>query len=136
MTIDQEGDGNAENSSVQLANFRVSHYNGIIHLELFREFSGRLGIIVHRYADDLEAAVSVFVLQLNEMRRLLAAREAPAGPKVDEHDFPAEIRQPQRLAVELRKGEFGRQDSLIFADDGGAREPAAPNRVEDCSERE
>jgi len=91
LAVDQEGDGEAEDSAVLLADFCVAHDDRVIHFELLGEGGDGVGGVVHGDADDLESLRGVFVLQVDEVWDLGAARFAPGGPEIEEDDFAAVV---------------------------------------------
>ncbi len=115
LPVDQKCDRQSQDSSVSLAGLCISHYHGIIHVELTVEIADRLRSIVHRNADDLQAAVCIFLLQFDKMRGFLAARIAPGCPEIEQYDFPAIGRESEWCAIQLWKHEIGRE-KMLFRD--------------------
>jgi len=89
LPVQQKYDRQSQYSSVGLAGLRISHDHGIIHVESPVEVTDGLGSVVHRNTDDLQAAVRVLLLKFDKMWSLLAARNTPGCPEVEQHDFAA-----------------------------------------------
>lgn len=96
VAIDQEGDRQAEHAAVGRSDFRGSHHNWIVDVELLVESADRVGAVVHRDADDLQATVFVFFLHFDKVWCLLAARNAPRCPEVQQN-YLASIRRELQL---------------------------------------
>jgi hypothetical protein len=101
IAVEEERDGQSQHSSILFANFGVAHHDGVIHMELLRERADWVRAVVHRDADDLKSLGAEFVLQLNKMGNLLAARNTPCGPEIEKHDVAAVGRQSERWAIHL-----------------------------------
>jgi len=106
IAVNQKRDRQSQNTTVQLSSLSTAHYDGIVHVELLGERADGVGAIVHGDADDLQAAVTVALLQFYEMGNFLAARIAPGRPEIEKNDFAAVCRQAKIMSVELRKGEI------------------------------
>src|SRR5450755_355073 len=109
VAVNQKGNGQSQNATVQLSSLRSAHYDGIVHVELLVERAYGLDAVVHRDADDLQAAIAVPLLQFYEVRDLLAAGIAPRRPEIEQNDFAAIGRQTQIWTVRLRKSEIRRE---------------------------
>src|ERR1019366_9175611 len=84
---DQERDRQSENSAIKFTRLRIAHHNRVVHLEALVELAYRFRSVIHRNADDLQALVTVLVLQFDEMRDLLPAGIAPGCPEVQKDDL-------------------------------------------------
>ena len=82
VASDHESDRQSENSSIKLADLRISHYHRIVDFELPVEVVNRFRTIVHGNANDLEAPVAQLALQSDEMRDLFPAGLAPGRPEI------------------------------------------------------
>ncbi|HEY3616092.1 MAG TPA: hypothetical protein VGK96_04720 [Candidatus Sulfotelmatobacter sp.] len=77
-------------------------------MKLLVEGTSGLRAVVHRYTDDLQTALCVLLLQLDQMRSLGAARLAPACPEIQQ-DHSAPIGgQTKILSIQLRQREIRR----------------------------
>src|ERR1700751_3802782 len=75
-------------------------------MKLLIEGASRLRAVVHRYTDNLQAAVAVLLLQLDQMRSLDAARLAPACPEIQQDHFAPIGGSPKILSVQFWQGEI------------------------------
>ena len=87
LAVDQESNRQAEDSSVSSADIRSSHDDGVVHMELLIESADWIGAVIHRDADDLQTLAPVLLLQIDEVRRLFAAGDAPGGPEIQQDDL-------------------------------------------------
>src|SRR5208337_1028458 len=108
FTIDDEVNRQPEYSAVTLGEFIVAHGDRIVQLVLLIEVAHRLGIIVHRDSNDLEAIGAVLVLHLHEVRNLGTAGPAPGGPEIEQHDLALVVGEAQLAAFKIGEREFGR----------------------------
>ena len=113
----KESDRQSENSSVKLASRGVAHHYWIVHSEMLIEVADRFRAIVHGNADNLQALISILVLQFHKMRDFFPAGIAPGCPEVQQNHLAPIVRKTQLLSTQLRKGEVGSQRVL---GDGGA----------------
>jgi hypothetical protein len=111
IAVNQKRDRQSQNATVQLSSLRSAHYDGIVHVELLVERAYGFDAVVHRDADDLQAAIAVPLLQFYEVRDLLAAGIAPRRPEIEQNDFAAIGRQTQIWSVRLRKSEIRRGET-------------------------
>src|SRR6185295_7813037 len=87
---------------------------------------------VRRDAEDLEPARSVFLLQPREVRELLAARDAPRGPEIDEDDASPLARDApgQLLRIHFSGNPRALSDRRRRREKkGGQRRPSPPGRI-------
>src|ERR1017187_1265545 len=120
VAVNQKGNRQSQNATVQLSSLRSAHYDGIVHVESLVERAYGVDAVVHRDADDLQAAIAVPLLQFDEVRDLLAAGIAPRRPEIEQHDFAAIGRQTQIWSVRLRKSEIWREKAGVCAGRCGA----------------
>src|SRR5450631_1189117 len=120
IAVNQKRDRQSQNATVQLSSLRSAHYDGIVHVELLVERAYGFDAVVHRDADDLQAAIAVPLLQFYEVRDLLAAGIAPRRPEIEQNDFAAIGRQTQIWTVRLRKSEIRREKAGVCAGRCGA----------------
>jgi hypothetical protein len=66
---------------------------GPLHPLHFKESPELPEVVVEGNADDLESLGSRFMVEGLDLRKLLPARRAPAGPKINEHHLAFEIAQ-------------------------------------------
>ena len=84
--------------------------------------------------DELDAALTVFLLELHEKRDLLPARRAPRRPEVDDEHFApplldrlgfafevGEAGGQERIGVRFRRGGVGPDAPDVHAETGGCR---------------
>ncbi len=127
LAIDEEGDGEAEDSAVLFAGLGVAHYDRVIHFELLVEGGDGVRGVVHGDADDLEALRAVLVLQVDEVRDFGATGFAPGGPEIEENYLASVVREFEWRAGELGECEVGSRARLglrvacIAARDYGCR---------------
>jgi len=87
LAVDQESNRQAEDSPVGSADIRSSHDDGVVHVELLIERADRVGAVIHRDADDLQALAAVFLLQIDKMRYFFTTRNAPGCPEIQQDDL-------------------------------------------------
>lgn len=99
----KESDWQSQNSSVKFASLGIAHYYRIIHLELLVEVEDGFRTIVHGNANNLQALISILVLQFHKMRDLFPAGIAPGCPEVQQNHTTPVVRKMELLSTQLRK---------------------------------
>ena len=108
LRIDQERSGQRGHSAVIVNQFLGGHHDGIIHSEPLRELLHFLGsVFVFRSAHD-QQLILVRGLELDEFGNLFAARRAPGGPEIQDHDLALGIGDGHDFAVQVAKQKRGR----------------------------
>lgn len=87
VPADDKGDGQSENAAVEFADLGIAHDYGIIHFQRLIENKRWLGAIVHGNANDLQTLIAILILQIDEMRNFLPARNTPGGPEIEKNYF-------------------------------------------------
>jgi hypothetical protein len=108
VSIDQKGDGQAENSAVLRSELFVSHQDGKRHWTALQKVVDRRGVIVHGDGDDLQTARSVRFLPLRKAGHLYLARSAPRGPEIEQDYLAFECGQIDVVLCEVGAGELRR----------------------------
>ncbi len=117
--IENEGSGKSRNPAVLNANVVRGQGNGIIDAESCGEFFDRVEIVVvHDKAENLQP-VFVFFLQFDKIGNLRAARPAPRGPEIHEHDFAFGAGERDGFAVETSELEVRRGIGIADKADAG-----------------
>ena len=121
--------GSPEDSTEALGKLCTAGHHGVVDVKLAAEFFSVCGIVVHRDADDLQAARLIGSLPPHKAWSLFAARRAPAGPEIQQDNFTAIVSHAQRRSVQLRHCHVwhgsGRRAALSMArqkDDCGSRQ--------------
>jgi hypothetical protein len=116
--VQDERSGQGGDAAELYADVIGSHGHGIVDAG-FLDVLLNIGLfVVDVEADDLETAF-VTVLQSDEIGNFCAARSAPGGPEIQEHNFAFEGGDGKRLAVERREFEVGSRIGVADeADDG------------------
>ncbi len=117
--IENEGSGKSRNPAVLNANVVGGKRDGIVDAESCGEFLDRVEIlVVHDEAKNLQP-VFVLFLQFHKVGNFCAARPAPRGPKIHEHDFAFGACEGDGFAVEASKLEVRRRIGIAHEADGG-----------------
>src|ERR1019366_3319122 len=117
----EESDRQAEHSPVKFTNLRVAHANRIVHVEALVEVADRGRPVVHGNADDLQALVSIFVLQFHKTRNFVPAGVTPGCPEVEENYFALVGGEIERSSRQFGKREFRSERMLGDIRNTGAR---------------
>ena len=109
-------------TAVLIARLVIAQHDAIVDLSFCDERIDRLpAIVVHRDAEDFEAAVLVFALELREPGDLDHARAAPRCPEIEQHHFALIVGEVNQLAVRILQSEIGRVFALaVILDDRAA----------------
>ena len=91
-----------------------SHINAdrVRELELFHHFLDRAQFAAGRMNADDDDVFALLLVQRRERRQVVAARPAPLGPEVEDHNLPAQVALRQPFAVQ--PGRVGREWSDLF----------------------
>lgn len=106
LAIDEEGNGDAVNAAVEVAEVGVAHHDWVVHLELLNEWTDGGNAVVDGNAEHLEALGGVGFLPLNEAGHLDAAGTAPGSPEIEKNDLAAILREVDMRAAEIGAREF------------------------------
>jgi hypothetical protein len=107
--VDEERNGQAENSSVLRAQLFVAHQDREWHRTALQEVSDGLGVIVHGHGNDLKAADAVYLLPLRKAGQFNLAGPAPRCPEVKQDDLSFERSQIDAVLRKIVAGELGRR---------------------------
>lgn len=117
--IENEGSGKSRNSAVLNANVVRGKRDWVIDAESCGEFlDGAEIFVVHNQAENLQP-VFVLFLQFHKIGNFRAARPAPCGPEIHEHDFAFGAGERDGFAVEARELEVRRGIGIAHEADGG-----------------
>ena len=105
VAADQKRDWQTEDASVGLARFCGSHHDGIVHVELLIKRANGIGTVVHGNSENLQTAITIPLLQVDEVGNFFAAGIAPCCPEVEQNDFAAISGEVKILTIRLGKGE-------------------------------
>jgi hypothetical protein len=113
VPVDHKRGGQRFQAAVLIARFVVAQHHTIIDFSFRDKGIDRLpAVIVHRDAEDFEASVFVFTLELREPRDLDHARATPGCPKIEQHHLATIIGKVNQLAVRVLQSKIGRVFAL------------------------
>jgi len=108
LAIDHERGGERVDAAVEVRHLFVAQQDAVIDARLGDEgLYGLPSVLIHRYAHNGKALPFVLALELDEPGNLDAAGIAPCGPKIQQHDFAAKVRELYDPAVGVLEREVG-----------------------------
>lgn len=120
LAINQESGGEGIDSAVELRGLIVADQDPVIYLQMLeKRLDDFPAFIVHGDADYREAFSLMLALKLLEPGNLDFTRTTPGGPEIQQHDFPAVVREVDELAVRILEGKIGGPVPLFAGLDGG-----------------
>lgn len=120
LAVDDKGGGKRIDAAIQLRHFLGADHDTVIDLVRRDVRPHRLpSVIVEGDSQDGEIAVLIFLLELDEPGDLDFAGSTPGGPKVQQNDFSAIIREGDSSSTGVSERKTRRRLTVFVGLHGG-----------------